>query len=101
MTDLECINRKMLKFTTENEKKNAWDATAYNKRFYESGGVTPQKMQCVIASTSPAASSVASAFAKPPPRYKQWQDSDRAKKRTNNSKISKLNKQYFFNFVVC
>ena len=36
---------------------------AHNTRFYESGGVTPQKKQCVIASASPAASAV-----KPPPR---------------------------------
>ena len=40
-----------------------------NGRLYESGGVTPQKKQCVIASTSPAASTVAPAFIKPLGRY--------------------------------
>ena len=40
-----------------------------NGRLYESGGVTPQKKQCVIASTSPAASAVAPAFIKPLGRY--------------------------------
>jgi len=42
---------------------------AYNMRFYESGGVTPQKKQCEIASTSPAETVVSPAFIKPLGRY--------------------------------
>ena len=37
----------------------------HNKRFYESGGVTPQKVQYKFASTSPAATAVPPAFIKP------------------------------------
>jgi len=47
---------------------------AYNKRFYESGGVTPQKKQCELASASPAASAVAPAFIKPPERCVQCEE---------------------------
>jgi len=42
---------------------------AGNKRFYESGGVSPQTVLCEFASASPAASSVAPAFIKPLGRY--------------------------------
>jgi len=38
----------------------------HNKRFYESGGVTPPKHLCEFASASPAATAVTPAFIKPP-----------------------------------
>jgi len=54
---------KMVSFNKQNNNKT--DGRSPNERFYESGGVTPQKKQCVIASASPAASAVAPAFIKP------------------------------------
>ena len=60
---------------------NAHGMPAPNMRFYESGGVTPPEKQCVIASASPAASSVAPAFIKPPTRYVPLVDNTATDKR--------------------
>ena len=48
----------ILRITTENKKRSAWNATAYNERFYEIAAVTPQIMQWKLASYNPAGSSV-------------------------------------------
>jgi hypothetical protein len=49
---------------------------AYNERFYESGGVCPQKHLCEFGSLSPARTFVKpAAFIKPPPRWLQCADS--------------------------
>jgi len=57
-----------------NNKVERVKSPAGNMWFYESGGVNPQKQQCVIASTSPAASSVAPAFIKPLGRWVQCEE---------------------------
>jgi hypothetical protein len=40
------------------ENGKEWDATAYNMRFYKSGGVSTLKFLCKFSSASPAGSAV-------------------------------------------
>jgi len=41
---IERMKNGIQKYTVEKKSRSAWDATAANKRFGASGGVTPQKM---------------------------------------------------------
>ena len=73
----------ILKITVEKERRSAWDATAYNERFCVIAAVSPQIMQCKLASYYPAGSSVEAATtqsrhhvgrnARAAQRTRQWQ----------------------------
>jgi len=59
--NLTRIKRKKRKMTAKFDRKREWEATAGNERFCVIAAVSPQIMQCKLASYYPAGSSVEAA----------------------------------------
>ena len=80
----ERVKNGIVKYSVELKSKSAWDATAPNERFCVIAAVSPQIMQCKLASYYPAESSVEAATT----QSRHHVSSKRWTVRTDNEKWS-------------